>query len=218
MATRTATRVAAAKVAETKKRSGANGSRRRRGPAVEVRHVAPQRPSRDQFPSGVEGTKQYRAAEAAYESALLAYAAIATTDTGGNVAPAEEKPRRRTRSAANAKTVKDAEKKQPAKRGAPKASAPKSTAKKAAGRPRATIEPPSGYKSWDDPKLAAFVLREKAKGQTIKAIAATLDLPAEERFWHRVSLVFRAAADAKGIERPRLSAEALASRQAKASA
>jgi hypothetical protein len=109
------------------------------------------------------------------------------------------------------------------KKAAPKSSAkapatPKATAPKAERKPRPTIEPPSGFRSWDDAKLAARVLREKAKGSTIKAISAGLGLPEVERYFHRVSLVYREAADAKGIDRPRLSAEAIEGRRkAKAS-
>jgi hypothetical protein len=70
VATRTAHAQAQEKAAETKRRS-------RQRPAVEVRHVAPTRPERSRFPSGVEGTRKFRAAETAYESALLAFAAEA---------------------------------------------------------------------------------------------------------------------------------------------
>jgi hypothetical protein len=92
---------------------------------------------------------------------------------------------------------------------------PKATGAKAKAerKPRAVIDPPKGFKGWDDPKLATKVLARKAKGLTIKQISAELGLPDEERFHHRVSLVFRAAADAKGIERPRLSAEAIEARR-----
>jgi hypothetical protein len=38
---------------------------------------------------------------------------------------------------------------------------------------------------------------------TIKVISAELGLPAEERYWHRVSLIYRPAADAAGIKRPK---------------
>jgi hypothetical protein len=75
---------------------------------------------------------------------------------------------------------------------------------------------PEGW-SWTDPKLAARVLRLKDDGKTkrtIKEVTEALGLPAREGVWHQVSLVYRKAADAKGIERPRLSAEAIASRKA----
>ena len=49
-------------------------------------------------------------------------------------------------------------------------------------------------------------------GKTIKEITAALGLPAEQRFWHRVSIVWRETADAKGLDRPRNSAEVVARR------
>lgn len=198
----------------------------------EVKHVAPTRPDRSKFPAGVEGTRKYREAESAYEMALLAYAAeagipdhdgdiaaieaaIETTDAGGNVAPVEEKPRRRTRSAKNAAEVKAAEKKTPAL----KAPAKKATGAKAADAKKApakTLDAPEGFKSWTDPKLATAVVRMKTKEKkTIKAIAEALGLPAEHRSWFAVSKVWRETADAKGIDRPRLSPEAIEARKAK---
>ena len=71
--------------------------------------------------------------------------------------------------------------------------------KKATPTTRSRIEAPAGFKAWTDTKLAARVLKEKKAGKTIKEIAAGLRLPADERHWHKVSLVYRAAA---GADRP----------------
>jgi hypothetical protein len=51
--------------------------------------------------------------------------------------------------------------------------APKSTSEGEGGAEaaRRPLAHPAKFKSWDDPKLATFVLREKGKGQTIKQSA-----------------------------------------------
>jgi hypothetical protein len=79
---------------------------------------------------------------------------------------------------------------------APKSTVKKETTAKATVRSRVPV--PSGFKSWEDPKLATRVLKEKASGKTIKEITAGLGLPTDERHAHKVSLVYRKAADAKG--------------------
>jgi hypothetical protein len=78
----------------------------------------------------------------------------------------------------------------------PKSTVKKETTAKATVRSRVPV--PSGFKSWEDPKLATRVLKEKASGKTIKEITAGLGLPTDERHAHKVSLVYRKAADAKG--------------------
>jgi hypothetical protein len=78
----------------------------------------------------------------------------------------------------------------------PKSTVKKETTAKATVRSRVPV--PSGFKSWEDPKLATRVLKEKAAGKTIKEITAGLGLPTDERHAHKVSLVYRKAADAKG--------------------
>lgn len=42
----------------------------------------------------------------------------------------------------------------------------------------------------------------KSEGNTIKAITEILGLEAREGVWHRVSLLYRAEADRRGIARP----------------
>jgi hypothetical protein len=165
----------------------------------------------------------------------IAEAAQDVTGKGGNVAPVEEKPRRRTRSAANTKVVREAEKKTPAKRRPPVVREDEATAagqveerRPAKRQPKAKEQPakstakapsvpvPDGFKSWTDAKLATAVVRMKTKeNKTIKAIAEELGLPAVHRSWFLVSKVWRDTADSKGIDRPRLSEEAIAARKAK---
>jgi hypothetical protein len=101
----------------------------------------------------------------------------------------------------NTAEVRAAEKKAPAKR-TPKA--PKATASNGhASRTSVVVDDlPAGW-DWKAKALPGRVLKLKAQGKTIKEITAELGLPAREGVWHRVSLVYRAAADAKGIERPR---------------
>jgi hypothetical protein len=312
MTTRTEHAAAQEKVATVKRRS--------RQP-VEVRHVAPVRPDRSQFPAGVGGTHEYREAETAYESALLAFAVESglPAEVAGDLAAIEEhfnilapnvpavsangsadqKPRRAKKATApdpaddfggpssdtrrsegkapapklapeeverrKARAIEHADheakkattsrakkdtreeydrltaiplskrtaaqnrrirtlgnrpenttegRKAPAK-SAPKSTAKATTAKKAAGRTPA-LDAPEGFKSWTDPKLATAIVRMKTtKGYTIKAIAHELGLPAEHRSWFAVSKVWRETADAKGIDRPRLSEEAIAARKEK---
>jgi hypothetical protein len=100
----------------------------------------------------------------------------------------------------------------------PKKSTPKKEtgSKKAPAKKAEPIEPPAGFKSWTDPKLATAVVRKKTKeGKTIKTIAEELGLPAVHRSWFLVSKVWRETADAKGLERARLSPEAIEARKAK---
>jgi hypothetical protein len=246
MATRSATKVAAEKAATTKAKSDANPRpSRRKAPAVEVRHVEPVRPDREQFPSGVEGTRQFRAAEEAYESALLAFAAESgAPDFGGDLAAIEQfftkgvpgsgrpgvavvpvpvgsvvpkldevvaaasgvEPKKRRRPPVvredHATVTGQVEERRPSTKKAPARSS--------------SVPVPEGFKSWTDPKLATAVVRMKTKGgKTIKEIAAALGLPAVHRSWFLVSKVWRDTADAKGLDRPRLSAEAIEARKAK---
>ena len=49
-------------------------------------------------------------------------------------------------------------------------------------------------------------------GYTIKAIAHELGLPPVHRSWLKVSLVWRSEADRLGLDRPRLSPEAIKKR------
>jgi hypothetical protein len=120
----------------------------------------------------------------------------ATTDPTAIVVP---KPTRRGRKPATKSAPAPARTSQPkatAAKPTPKSSPKKDTTAKATVRSRVPV--PSGFKSWDDPKLAARVLKEKAAKKTIKQITEGLGLPVDERHAHKVSLVFRAAADAKG--------------------
>jgi len=147
---------------------------------VTRRRVAPVEPTRNGFRTDA----QFAKALAAYGTALAAYRAET-----GEPAPAKAKsPAKPRKTTANP----------------PVSPAPEEPAKKA--RPARVLgKQPSdtdGF-NFQDPKLPARVLRLKGQGNTIKAITAELGLPAEEKFWHRVSLVYRAAADAKGIDRPR---------------
>jgi hypothetical protein len=238
MATRTATRIAAEKAEATQAKSAANTNgipaevreelRRKRAEGVTVAElrkafpdygliairsavadvIPPTKAKRAGNGAAKVETKRVRPVEPDYsklpeskrEAARKRYERAVAQFTGG----VSEVP------TVTAKKAPKAAKSQPKAKASAKA--------KPAGRPRATIEPPKGFGSWDDAKLAARVLREKAKGSTIKQISAGLGLPEEERYFHRVSLVYRAAADAKGIERPRLSAEVIESRKQKASA
>jgi hypothetical protein len=160
--------------------------------AVSTRRVAPVEPTRDQFGKGTEGTKAYRAAHKAYEAALEEFRAGNTAE----VRQAEKKaPAKRTKSQPKAPAAKSAPKSTPN-------SQPK--AKKVGAR---SADMPEGW-SWTDPKLAARVLKLKTEGQgrTIKQVTEALGLPAREGVWHQVSLVYRKAADSKGLARPRRTA------------
>jgi hypothetical protein len=138
---------------------------------------------------------------------------------------AEEKPRRRRppveredQATANGGVEeRRSPKKAPAK-STPKE--PKSTSKpKAAPKKAPALPAPDGYRSWTDPKLATAVVRMKTKEKkTIKEIAEALRLPAEHRSWFAVSKVWRETADAKGLDRQRLSPEAIEARKAKRAA
>jgi len=147
---------------------------------VTSRKVAPAEPTRDGFRTDA----QFAKAHAEYTAALAAFEA-----TSPPVSPAPD----------------DEEMKQLVmKDGAAKA-ASKPIQTKKARPPRVLGKQPSDLDGFNfaDPKLPARVLRLKGQGRTIKQIAAELGLPAEERYWHRVSLVYRAAADKQGIGRPR---------------
>jgi hypothetical protein len=65
---------------------------------------------------------------------------------------------------------------------------------------------------WASKAVANRVVKLKTSGKTIKQIAAEMGLPAEQRFWMKVSIVWRTEADRLGLDRPRNSAEVVARR------
>jgi hypothetical protein len=145
MATRTATTLTRAKVAETKAKSDANGDLDREARELLEKKLAGE-----------------------------------VTEPGGNVPP-EPKPRTR---------------KPPTKETAPKS-----------GR-----KPAADGIDWTSKATAAKIVKLKGQGKTIKQIAAEMGLPAEQRFWMKVSIVWRTEADRLGLDRPRNSAEVVARR------
>lgn len=174
---------------------------------VETSHVEPVEPDRSSFPAGADGTKAFKEAHKAYEAALETFRSTEPTGDLAKLEAAgliEKPPTKRQRQAAATKARKDAGEKAAA------------AAKKPAPKSAPTVPVPDGYRSWTDARLATKVVALKTKeGKTVKQIAEALGLPAIHRSWFLVSKVWRDTADAKGIDRPRLSAEAIASRKEK---
>ncbi len=162
---------------------------RTRKPAVTTKRVRPVEPKREAFGDGAAGTNAYREAHRKYEAVLEAYRSENTAE------------------------VRESEKKAPARR-RPAAKASDSNQGKAASATknghasRTRID--TGDFDWKAKALPARVLKLKGEGKTIKQVTEVLGLPAREGVWHRVSLIYRAAADAKGLNRPRRSKEAAA--------
>lgn len=67
---------------------------------------------------------------------------------------------------------------------------------------------------WTSKVVANRVVKMKQSGKTIKEITAELGLPAEQKFWMKVSIVWRMEADRLGLDRLRHSAEVVARRVA----
>jgi len=203
MTTRTATARARTKAADTKARSDANGKAeeeareaineivddaakaqeapkpkpRRTRAAVTTKRVRPTEPDYDKLPEG-----KREAARRTYEAALARFEKATglpvDKETGAKLAAAAKKAPADTKAKATKKP------------GVPA---------RTLGRAPADT---NGF-DWKDAKLPGRVLKLKASGKTIKQITAELGLPAREGVWHKVSLIYRAAADAKGIERQR---------------
>jgi hypothetical protein len=205
--TRTSSTAAKAKATTTKARSDANGRaekeareviseiveeaakpRRRSKPAVTTKRVEPQAPERSKFPAGVEGTKKFRAAEAAYEAALEAFRGD-VTEAGGNVPPEAPEAKKATTTRRSTKA--------PAKPAKPESDYAKLEAAGAVKRTKL-----DGFDGTAKATIAK-VIKLKTAGKTIKEIAETLGLPAEHRSWYAVSMVWRSEADRLGLDRPR---------------
>jgi hypothetical protein len=65
---------------------------------------------------------------------------------------------------------------------------------------------------WTSKAVAAKVVKLKKAGKTIKQITQEMGLPAEQKYWMKVSIVWRREADKQGLDRPRNSAETVARR------
>jgi hypothetical protein len=140
-------------------------------------------------------------------------AVTTTTDPTAVVLP---KPKRQRRKPAPVTTRHDPSiVRKPAAKSAPKNGRKVTTAKatpakakpvkESAPANRSKVNPPNGFKTWDDKRLAAKIVKAKQAGSTIKEIAEELGLPAEHGSWFRVSKVWRESADARGLDRPRRS-------------
>jgi hypothetical protein len=97
-----------------------------------------------------------------------------------------------------------------AKAASPQAEAkPTRTRKPAATKAKA---PATDGIDWTSKAVAAKVVKLKKTGKTIKQITEALGLPAEQKYWMKVSIVWRTEADRLGLDRPRNSAETVAKR------
>jgi hypothetical protein len=81
-------------------------------------------------------------------------------------------------------------------------------------KPAAPKAPTNDGIDWTSKAVVAKVVKLKKAGKTIKQITEEMGLPAEQRFWMKVSIVWRREADARGLDRPRNSAEVVARRVA----
>ncbi len=156
---------------------------RRTRAAVTTKRVRPTEPDYDKLPEGkrADAKAKYEAALAKFEAQEAKTGLPVDKETGAKLAAAVKKAPADTKAKAATK----------------KPGVPTRTLGKA---PADT----DGF-DWKAKSLPGRVLKLKASGKTIKQITAELGLPAREGVWHRVSLVYRAAADAKGIERQRRS-------------
>jgi hypothetical protein len=79
--------------------------------------------------------------------------------------------------------------------------------------PKATTTKPAAEGiDWTSKAVAAKVVKLKKAGKTIKQITEELGLPAEQRMWMKVSIVWRSEADRLGLDRPRNAPEVVAKR------
>jgi hypothetical protein len=181
--------------------------KRRAKAPVSTKRVAPVEPDYSKLPAGKRA-----AAKKVYQAAVREFEAADVTEPGGNVAP---------------KSTAKSSAKAPAKGRAPEPK--KSTAKPSAKAPAKSTKKSAPAKAaeddgvdWNSKAVANRIVKMKQDGSTIKEIAEALDLPAVHRSWLRVSLVWRREADARGLSRPRHSAETvskrIATRREKASA
>ncbi len=152
--------------------------------AVTTKRVRPQEPDYDKLPEAKRAE-----AKAKYEAALAKF------EAAEKKAPASEAPKATAAKNGRASRTHTVVDEKPAAKATKKPGVPTRTLGKA---PADT----DGF-DWKAKALPGRVLKLKASGKTIKQITAELGLPAREGVWHRVSLIYRAAADAKGIERQR---------------
>jgi hypothetical protein len=82
----------------------------------------------------------------------------------------------------------------------------------ATGQKKAKVAAEDDGVDWNSKAVANRIVKMKQDGRTIKEIAEAMELPAVHRSWLRVSNVWRREADARGLSRPRHSAETVAKR------
>jgi hypothetical protein len=162
---------------------------------VTTRRVRPVEPDYSKLPEA-----KAKEARAAFEKAHAEWKAGNTAEVRAaeKKVPAVRVPKQPSRKPARAAAkVKEA-------RADAQPSDPKASDARKGRKP--TDDLPDGW-DWHAKGLPARILRLKTegKGRTIKQVTEALGLPAREGVWHKVSLIYRAAADAKGLARPRRS-------------